>query len=196
MAIHDGFMNRSKALLIAIGLLVLACTWVSALEPDGTVIIAYTLHRIPKMASNQLAVWIEDAEGRFVRTLFATDFMARRRGFLKRPQVCPEWVRAADLGQLDPKAIDAVSGATQKPGPVTLVWDCTAADGRPVAPGPYLFKVEGNLFWEKRVLWTGRIEVGTAASESAAAVQYLPDASSAQEGVLVEGVTARFQPRQ
>jgi hypothetical protein len=180
-----------KRLLLSAALSVLAGAAVWA----QTVTISYTLYRIPRIASNQLAVWIEDADGRFVRTLFATDFMARRQGFRKRPQACPDWVKAAGVGRLAPAEIDAVSGATQKAGSISLVWDCTAS-GKPVAAGVYFYKVEGNIFWEKRVLWTGRIEVGASASESSATAQYLPDSSAAKEGTLVEGVTARFRPAQ
>lgn len=187
-------MRAAKTLLNAAILLVLAATVCPALPSAGTVTITYTLHRIPRMASNQLAVWVEDAEGRFVRTLFATDFMARREGFRKRPQVCPEWVQAAGLERLSRAAVDAVSGATQKPGSITLIWDCRNAAGESVPPGNYLYKVEGNIYFEKRVLWTGRIVVGAAASASNATAQYLPDASAAAEGELLEGVAARFRP--
>jgi hypothetical protein len=161
----------------------------------GTVTVTYTLHRIPRIASNQLAVWIEDGEGRYVRTLFATDFMARRQGFRRRPQACPLWVQASGLERWKREAIDAVSGATQKAGVISLDWGCTWPDGRSVLPGTYLYKVEGNIFWDKRVLWTGRIQVGGQPADSAATAEYLPDASAAQEGRLVEGVSASFQPR-
>jgi len=182
-------------MLLSAGLLLVLGTAVCPAQPGaGTVTITYKLGHIPRIASNQLAVWIEDAEGRFVRTLFATDFMARRQGFRKRPQVCPEWVQAAGLDRLSRAAIDAVSGATQKPGTISLVWDCKNAAGRRVASGTYLYKVEGNIYYEKRVLWTGRIVVGASVSASSATVQHLPDASAAEEGTLVEGVAARFQP--
>jgi hypothetical protein len=160
----------------------------------GTVTVRYTLHRLPRHASNQLAVWIEDEKGRFMRTLFATDFMARRGGYRRRPQCCPEWVRASGLERLSPAEVDAVSGATQSPGVITLAWDCTDSRGRPVPPGEYLYRLEGNLFWDKRVLWTGRIRVGGQVSSSTATAEYLPDASAGQSGPLVEGVTARFLP--
>jgi hypothetical protein len=183
-------MTSSKILSMAVLLLVLA----AAAGRPGTVTVTYTLHRISRLASNQLAVWIEDADGRYVRTLFATDYMARRQGYRKRPQCCPEWVKASGLERLSPKEVDAVSGATQSPGRISLEWDCTDARGKPVAPGVYLYKIEGNIYFEKRVLWTGSIRVGTAASESAATAQYLPDASAAQEGTLVEEVGARCRP--
>jgi len=182
--------------MIAAAALLLACgaAAVPAQASLGTVTVSYTLHRIPGHASNQLAVWIEGEKGTFVRTLFATDFMARRGGFRLRPQCCPEWVRASGLERLSPAEVDAVSGATQKPGAIALAWDCRTAGGDPVPPGEYVYKVEGNLFWEKRVLWSGRIRVGGSPAFSTATAEYLPDASAAESGPLVEDVTARFQP--
>ena len=187
---------RATGTLAAVILLAAAAT-AGLAQPasPGTVTVTYTLHRIPRIASNQLAVWIEDAGGRHVRTLFATDFMARRQGFRRRPQACPAWVRASGLESWSRERVDAVSAATQKPGPHNLEWDCTRADGRPVPPGTYLYKVEGNIFWDKRVLWTGSIRVGGPPEDSAATAEYLPDASAAQEGRLVEEVAARFRPR-
>jgi hypothetical protein len=159
----------------------------------GKVILSYSLNRLVRRASNQLAVWIEDAGGRYVKTLFATDFMARRKGFLRRQEVCPEWVKAAGLAAMTEAEIDAISGATQKPGRITLSWDCTDRKGKPVPPGVYLYKVEGNIAWEKRVLWTGRITVGDTAGSSAATGQWLPE-DAKDAGVLVTGVSARFEP--
>jgi hypothetical protein len=159
----------------------------------GKVEFSYSLNRLTRMASNQLAVWIEDASGEYVKTLFVTDFMARRKGFLRRPQCCPEWVKASGLAGLTEAQIDAISGATQKPGKITLSWDCTDQQGKPVQPGVYLYKIEGNIAWEKRVLWTGRITVGDTASSSAATAQWLPE-DAKDAGVLVSEVSARFEP--
>ncbi len=184
----------ARLLAAAAILLAWGAVFAPAQAARGSVTVSYTLHRIPRHASNQLAVWIEDAKGTFVQTLFATDFMARRGGFRLRPQCCPEWVRASGLERLSPAEVDAVSGATQSPGTITLTWDCTDAHGRPVPPGEYVYKVEGNLFWDRRVLWTGRLRVGGRACSSAATAEYLPDASAAESGPLVEGVTARFRP--
>lgn len=190
-------MRTCTPKMLAAAVLLLACGAAAGLAQPGpgTVTITYTLHHQPRIASNQLAVWIEDPEGRHVRTLFATDFMARRQGFRRRPLCCPEWVQASGLEGWSRERIDAVSGATQKPGVVSLSWDCTDAEGRPVPPGEYLYRIEGNLFWERRVLWTGRIRVGGAGAESEAAAAYLPDASAEEAGPLVEAVSARFQPR-
>jgi hypothetical protein len=184
-------MSTAKRLLP--GLLLLLAGAAGFAQPTGTVTIRYRLFHLPRIASNQLAVWIEDEGGAYVRTLFATDFMARRQGWSRRPQCCPEWVKAAGLARLSPGEIDAISGATQRPGSIALTWDCTDAAGGSVPAGTYVYKVEGNISWEKRVLYSGRIRVGPAADASSAGPTYIPeDARGA--GVLLADVEARFQP--
>ncbi len=184
-----------RAVILAISLLALASVAASAQAKvtPGIVTISYNLFHPHWIASNQLAVWIEDAHGAFVKTIFATDFMARRKGYIRRPQSCPEWVKASGLANLPDASIDAISGATQKPGPIELSWNCTDANGKAVSPGVYTFKVEGNISWEKRVLWEGKIEVGSTAATSVAVPTYIPD-SARTAGTLLTEVTAKFQP--
>jgi hypothetical protein len=159
----------------------------------GTVTISYSLFHPHWIASSQIAVWIEDGQGAYVATVFATDFMARRKGYIRRPQCCPEWVKASGLAGLPDASIDAISGATQKPGQQQLTWACTDAAGKPVPPGTYTCKVEGNISFEKRVLWEGRITVGSAAAASVAVPTYLPESARAA-GTLVTDVQVKFQP--
>ncbi len=52
----------------------------------GKVTVSFTLTRNRERASNQYAVWIEDEVGRYVRTLFVTDYMAHRQGWKVRQQ--------------------------------------------------------------------------------------------------------------
>jgi len=99
-----------RAITAALSLLVSVAAGIDAQAAGakGTVTISYTMTRLFKIASNQLAVWIEDETGRYVRTLYATDFMARRRGWQRREQVCPVWVKAADIKSSPQEDIDAV----------------------------------------------------------------------------------------
>jgi len=184
-----------RNIILAISLLALASMTASAQANTipGVVTISYNLFHPHWIASNQLAVWIESVNGAFVKTIFATDFTARRKGYIKRPQSCPEWVKASGLANLPDASIDAISGATQKPGPIELSWDCTDANGKAVAPGEYTYKVEGNISWEKRVLWEGKIEVGGKPSTSVAVPTYIPD-SAHTAGTLLTEVGAKFQP--
>ena len=158
----------------------------------GTVKISYVLHRIPDIASNQVAVWIEDESGNYVKTLFATRFSARG-GFKKRPQSLPEWVKVSNWKNASPAEVEAVSGATQKEGTVELIWDCTDKNGKPVAAGNYVYKIEGNIFWNDRVVWQGRIAVSGTRNSSSAQPAYFPD-DAAEKGALIEQVQAVFEP--
>jgi len=190
-------MMRKFGKLTAIVLAVLLAAAVGAgaesAQTPGTVMISYDLNRIPTIASNQLAVWIESADGALVKTLFVTGFTGRG-GYLQRPQCLPLWRTAAGVEGPPTADVDAVTQATQQPGRQTLVWDCTDAAGNPVAPGKYVYKLEGTLYWTKEVLWTGEITVGAAPASSRAAAGYLPpDAQGGQP--LVADVTASFKPR-
>ncbi len=175
-------------------LLLLGPASASAQKP-GTVTISYTLIHLNKIASNQVAVWIEDGQGKLVRTIFATNFMAKRKGFINRPDCCPEWLKAAGAASMTQAELDAVSGATQKAGKITLTWDCTDSKGNPVPAGAYLYKVEGNIFWAQRVVWTGGIIVGSEKNSSAAAPLFMPDPANTNPTVLSE-VAAAFTPAQ
>lgn len=62
-------------ILAAIVMLSSAMPAVSQVVPSsGTVTILYELKRYPHVASNQIAVWIEDANGENVRTLYISDY--------------------------------------------------------------------------------------------------------------------------
>jgi hypothetical protein len=111
------------SVILAFSLLALAATtpWSQAKVTPGTVTISYNLFHPHWIASNQLAVWIEDSHGTFVRTIFATDFMARRKGYIKCSQSCPGWVKASGLASLPAASIDAISGAIQNLDPSNFV---------------------------------------------------------------------------
>lgn len=67
------------------------------------------------IASSQYAIWVEDAAGKPVRTLFVTRFTATR-GFSERPDAVPSWVARFNPSQMTSAQIDAVSGATPSNG--------------------------------------------------------------------------------
>ncbi|MFD5315918.1 DUF2271 domain-containing protein [Streptomyces sp. NPDC127098] len=161
-------------------------------ESLGLVRVSYRLHRIPTHASNQIAVWIEDADGAYVRTLFATSFTANG-GYDRRPESLPRWRQTAGWSDASTEEIESASRPAQDEGEHTLYWDGTDRDGVPVRPGRYTYRVEGNVLWERRVLHTGTIELGTVASASRAEVEYLPE-EAREEPVLVEDVRASFTP--
>ena len=177
---------------VYIGIL-LACAFLMVMPfvfaaERGIVNITFDLERISGSASNQYAVWIEDGNGNYVRTLSVTRFAANG-GFNMRPDTLPTWVKVSNNGrQTD---VDAVSTATPGTGTVTVQWDGKDSQGQVVPPGTYVYKIEGNISWEKRVIWTGTIFIGQGPNSSVANVEYIPDKETATpRGLLITNVKA------
>jgi len=160
----------------------------------GKVTITYTLSRISGRASNQYAIWIEDESGRFVRSLFVTDYMGRRQGWKVRQQSLVTWAKAADIANTPQENIDAVSAATPQAGNQSLVWDLKDMTGKTVNAGVYVYRIEGSLLWENTVLWTGNIRVGGAGETSQANVSYFPEGADKLELTLITEVIAVYEP--
>lgn len=108
------------------------------------------------IASSQYAVWIEDAQGRLVRTLYATSFTARG-GYAYREDAIPTWVKKSNLSQLITQQVDALTGATPKNGRLTYQWDGTDDNGKQLPAGTYRFYIEGTCYWQSRILYSGNI---------------------------------------
>ncbi|WP_052422529.1 DUF2271 domain-containing protein [Nonomuraea candida] len=169
-------------------------------ESLGLVRVDYRLTRLPQHASNQLAVWIEDAGGRYVRTLFATSYTANG-GYVRRPMSLPRWRESANWESATEAEIQSASRPAQESGRHSLYWDGTDAAGRPVPAGTYVYRIEGNLLWENRVLFTGTITLGADGNSSRARAEYLPESARSQETMqetmqerMIEDVGAEFLP--
>lgn len=161
-------------------------------EGPGLVSIHYEFHRLSRLASNQMAIWIEDEQGGYVKTLFVTSFAANG-GYRARPEVLPEWRRAADWEHASAAEVKSVSRPAPQSGGMTVFWDGTDRNGKPVRPGTYTYKIEGNIEWSNRVLYSGKIKIGTEKATSTAVAGYTP-AEAEQKGVLIDHVTADFSP--
>ncbi len=82
----------------------------------------------------QVAVWIEDASGAHVKTVFVSGFAGNVKG---RQVTLPVW---AEISKFE--GADAVTGASIDVGHYVYAWDCKGLDGKPVKPGRYTAKVE------------------------------------------------------
>jgi len=188
-------MNSTRRMIATFALLFLAALSLHAqgARPGASVTISFTLTRSRQIASDQLAGWIEDEKGAFVRTLFVSRFAGARAGWTLRPQPLPTWVAAAAVKDTPQGQIDAVSGATPPTGPVTVVWDLTDGTGKVVPKGLYRYRIECNVSWENTVLWTGAIEVGAARASSTATAVYSP-AEAEKLGTPVKDAAAVYVP--
>jgi hypothetical protein len=171
---------------------VTAETMAPSAEALGLVRISYQLNRLPTHASNQIAVWIEDESGAYVRTLFATSFTANG-GYDRRPESLTLWRETSGWEWASQDEIESASRPAQDSGRHTLYWDGTDSGGAPVRPGRYTYRIEGNVLWENRILFTGTIDLGPDPHTSRAEVEYLP-AQARDEPVMVADVGAEFTP--
>jgi len=150
--------------------------------------VSFSFTRQSGAASNQFAVWVENAQGQYVKTLYATRWTANG-GWQRRPTSIPIWVNRAALAEMPQAQVDAVSGATGQTGNRVFAWDGTDRNGNPVPPGNYVVYVEGTLRWENQVLFRAPITIGQGAAAAEVSTSFA-GASTAERGML-GGVTVR-----
>ncbi|MCL2801368.1 MAG: DUF2271 domain-containing protein [Treponema sp.] len=124
--------------------------------------ITFTFTRQSGSASNQYAVWIEDVQGQYIKTLYATQWTARG-GYSRRPTSIPLWVERSNLANKSSAQVDAVSGATPRTGTVTYTWDGTDSNGVVVPIEEYILILEATLRWENQVYVRAPLYLGYAA---------------------------------
>lgn len=161
---------RSVAALFALCSLLVGGKTLAADKPQQTGVSSERLditfdYQRGGIASSQYAIWVEDAIGRPVRTIFVTRFTATR-GFSERPDAVPTWVARANPAQMTPDQVDAVSGATPSNGRLHYIWDGKDDQGKTVSAGTYTVFLEGTLYWNTRVLYSAQVQWGGPSSAS------------------------------
>ena len=178
-----------KAILSLIALMLIAGTALAesdaAAEYSG-IEITFTYQRGTTIASNQLAVWVEDEEGAVVKTLLVTDFTAGRRGYRNRTMSLPVWVASADPESMTNQEIDVLSAATPRPGELVYVWDFTNETGEKVSEGIYTIHVEGTFYWESDVLYSAVIDTAQLAEEIAVDMERTAPDTHENENMISE----------
>ena len=164
------------------------CSVTVLFAQTGKAEISFTYTKINKIASNQFAVWVEDAQGRYVKTLYATRFTAAG-GWKKREQSIPLWVKQSNLAGMNKTQVDAITGPTPKNGTLRYSWDGTDSEGRTVPAGEYKIFVEASLYYENRVLYTAVVRLGEGGQSSAQA-QYF--GTSTKERDMIGPVTVTY----
>jgi len=168
---------------------------------SGILTIAFDFVRQSGSASNQYAVWIEDMDGNYVNTIFATNWTAQG-GYRNRPDSIALWVDRSDLASIPRTEVDAISGATPRTGNQTYTWNLTDKNGDIVPHGEYKFFVEGTLRWRNYVLYSGVITIGNEPVTVEADAEFVYEASDRQaaltnaspENSMIGAVTASFVP--
>ena len=164
----------------------------AAAQQQSAAEVTFSFTRQGGTASNQYAVWIEDAQGQYVKTLYATRWTANggwRRGEGRRAASIPVWVRQADVANKSRTQIDALTGATPRTGALTYTWDGTNSVGAAVPNGEYVLLIEGSLRWENHVLYRAPLRLGQAAATPAVRSEYAGD--STVERSMISDVRVR-----
>lgn len=158
---------------------------------DGTVAIAFDFEERNTYSSNQFAIWIEDLEGNFIKTVYVTSFTANG-GYKKREDAVPVWVEKSHIESASSKEIDAMSGATPKSGSLMYIWDLTDKQGQSVVPKEYKFYVEATVYKENRVIYSGTIDISGENMTVLADAAYTTEL--AKEEAIITNVRAIFLP--
>jgi hypothetical protein len=170
--------------------------------PSGEVVVTFHYERQSGSASNQYAIWVEDTDGNYINTLYATKWTADG-GFKSRPDSIAMWVEKSDVASMPDYYVDAISGATPKTsGSQSYTWNLKDISGDDVSSGEYKVFVEGTLRWKNHVLYTGAITIGDAPDAVEADAEFVYEASDRQaaltsnspENSMIGAVTIRFVP--
>lgn len=157
----------------------------------GTLTVSLNFTHGNTIASNQYAVWIEDNEGKFIRTLFVTRFTGEG-GYKRRADSCPTWVSKAKPQDASDDEIDAVTGATPSNGKHSYTWDGNDAKGNYVTKGTYKIFVEGTLYWSSRVLYQGSFNYGGQAQSFTLSPTFTSDDETNRN--MLTNITAEYTP--
>ena len=170
--------------------------------PSGEVIVAFDYNKQSGSASNQYAIWVEDMDGNYINTLYATKWTADG-GFNSRPDSIALWVEKSGIASMPDYYVDAISGATPKAsGSQSYTWNLKNINGDAVLPGEYKVFVEGTLRWKNYVLYTAVVTIGDVPEAVEADAEFIYEASDRQaaltsdspENAMIGAVTVSFIP--
>ena len=173
-------MTQKKLITLVLATLFLAVPAI-VLSKQGksaktnTLVVSFDYQKQAGPGSNQYAVWIEDAQGNVVKTLFVTSYTTKgrarqgeepMRGYVKRPNCVPTWVRTAKAAEQTDQQLDAFTGATpQVGGTQTFTWDFPDQQGNAVKNGTYKVLVEATLYQASDIVYSGTFSTLDKAGE-------------------------------
>ena len=161
-------------------------------QNNKTVQINFDYTKRDGFSSNQIAIWLEDANGNYIKTIYITDFTGRKSGWKKRNQSLSNWQKKSNAIKMSQADIDAVSKATPKQGNVNIVWDCKDNNGKLIKDGNYKIVVEATIYQDNNVLYTAEINIGNKANSQIAIPKY--SKSEAKEIDIIKNVKVSFNP--
>lgn len=101
------------------------------------------------------AIWLEDANGKIVRTLFVSQELSGTA--YKLGSACPDWVKQAHWEAMPQNDVDAVTLPTPNVGTGELKFDLTKLN---LPPGTYGFRFQVHISDAHNVLYRGTFTIG------------------------------------
>jgi hypothetical protein len=201
---------KTRRFILIVGmalLIIILCACRSVEQEDtrtfelGTLTVIFDYEKISGSASNQFAVWVEDMDGNYINTLYATRWTANG-GYKNRPDSITLWVEKSDLASMQKNEVDSISGVTPKAGNLSYHWDLKDTNGNNVSPGEYMVFVEGTLRWKNHVIYSGIITIGDTPAVVTADANYIYEANDRQaaftsdspENAMIGAVMVSYVP--
>ena len=141
------------------------------MQTGRTFAVSFSHANLALVASNQYAFGIEDMDGNYVDTLYVTRYTAQE-GHRCRLNSIPQWVSASGRADMRNSELNAISGATPKPGDYLVCWDFTDNKGNLVADTQYRFFIEASVMNDDTANYSGVITIGDKAWEEYLALEY------------------------
>jgi hypothetical protein len=101
------------------------------------------------------AMWIEDAKGNPVKTLYVSQELSSWE--YRMGEACPDWIKQAHWEKAPRAEVDAVTAPTPSVGSETKVFDLAKLG---VLSGSYQFKFQVHITEQHNVLHRGALTVG------------------------------------
>ena len=139
-----------KKLYVLALLLLLHCSQ----KPSGTLLVSFQFNPAEGDVepSYQLAVWLEDVNENYIKTLFLSEYLSY--GGYNDSTICPNWNAKADWDNAPMEAYDAVTAATPPVGENVLTF---ALDTLNINLGEYLCCVQAHLIENYNITFKNRI---------------------------------------
>lgn len=173
----------------------------SCAQKASSVEVSFNYEHQDGPGSNQYAVWVENAQGKVVRTLFVTSFTTKGRargdeelvrGYIKRPACVPDWVKAVNANELSDEELDVFTGATpQNNGVQTFTWDFKDQRGMIVPRGEYKIIVEATLIFDSDVKYAATISTDDEVNKALEFSETITKENDTHRGMIknVTGIT-------
>ena len=150
--------------------------------------LIFNFNRQSGHASNQFALWIEDSNGQYIKTIYATRYTASG-GWRRRETSLPLWVKQSNLSRKNNTEIDVLTSATPRSGNLIYYWDGTNSLGEAVSDGNYVIILEGTLRWENQAYYRAPLHLGQGVSIPEVSIEYIGDAGDDRD--MINNVIVR-----